>query len=121
MKKSLFIIFILIGIVTAHSQTPPIIYVAGDGSGDPGYNCDGISDQEQINKALDSVATNPNFTTVYLKGSNTFWIDEPIFISENTTLEGDSNAVVKLVDNANWNTLAITVQTVPPISVLQCQ
>jgi len=104
MKKSLFILLILIGIVAAQSQTPPIIYVAGDGSGDPGYNCDGISDQEQINQALDFVAANPNYTTVYLKGPNIFWIDEPIFISENTTLEGDTNAVVKLIDNAGWNT-----------------
>ncbi len=104
MKKHLYILFLLIGILTVQSQTPPIIYVAGDGTGDPGFNCNGINDQVIINKALDSVAANPNYTTVYLKGPNTFWIDEPIFISENTTLEGDTNAVVKLIDNAGWNT-----------------
>jgi len=102
MKKSLFILFILIRIAIAQSQTPPIVYVAGDGSGD--FNCDGTSDQIEINQALDFVAANTSFTTVYLKGSNTFWIDNPIFISENTTLEGDSNAIVKLIDNAGWNT-----------------
>ncbi len=105
MRKSLLLItYLLIVIATAQSQTPPIIYVAGDGSGDPGYNCNGISDQIKINQALDFVATHADYTTVYLKGANTYWIDDTIFISENTILEGDSDAVVKLVDNANWNT-----------------
>ena len=98
----LFLFFLLFGIEIAQSQTPPIIYVASDGSGD--YNSDGISDQIEINQALDFVASNSDYTTVYLKGPNTFWIDEPIFISENTILEGDANAVVKLIDNAGWNT-----------------
>ena len=103
MKKSLLILlFILIKIATVQSQTPPIVYVASDGSGD--FNCDGTSDQIEINQALDFVANNSDYTTVYLKGPNTFWVDEPIFISENTTLEGDANAVVKLIDNAGWNT-----------------
>ncbi len=103
MKKLLLIIFfLLIGIATVKSQTPPIVYVASDGSGD--YNCDGTSNQIEINQALDFVANNSNYTTVYLKGQNTYWINEPIFISENTTLEGDTTAVVKLIDNAGWNT-----------------
>ncbi len=84
------------------SQTPPILYVAGDGSGD--YNCDGISDQVEINQALDFVVANPNYTTVYLKGPNTFWIDEPILISSNCILKGDANAGVQVVDNAGWPT-----------------
>lgn len=79
MKKPLLLLIILvIGIAAVNSQTPPIIYVAGDGSGD--YNCDGTSDQIEINQALDFVANNSNYTTVYLKGQNTFWINEPIFI-----------------------------------------
>ena len=82
------------------NTTPPIVYVAGDGSGN--YNCDGKSDQIEINAALDFVAEHSEYTTVYLKGANTFWIDEPIYISANTTLEGDENAIVKLVDNAKW-------------------
>jgi len=103
-KLLLLITYLLIGIVTAQSQTPPIIYVAGDGTGDPGFNCDGIGDQEEINKALDSVAANPNFTTVYLKGVNIFEIDEPVLISNNTILTGDATATIKLKDNANWQT-----------------
>ncbi len=82
--------------------TPPIIYVSGNGNGN--YNCDGESDQIEINAALDYVAEHPEYTTVYLKGTNTFWIDEPIYISANTILEGDENAIVKLVDHANWKT-----------------
>ncbi len=102
MKNVFLIIVTIITFINVNAQTPPIIYVAGDGSGD--YNCDGISDQIEINQALDFVANNSNYTTVYLKGQNTYWINEPIFISENTTLEGDTNAVVKLIDNAGWNT-----------------
>ena len=85
---------------TPINLTAPIIYVSGDGSGN--YNCDGERDQIEINAALDYVAEHSEYTTVYLKGTNTFWIDEPIYISSNTTLEGDENAVVKLIDNANW-------------------
>ena len=103
MKESILIIILLIiGIVTAQSQTPPIVYVSGDGTGD--FNCDGTSDQVEINQALDYIAANSGFTTVYLKGANIYWIDEPIYISSNTILEGDSTAIIKLVDNANWET-----------------
>jgi len=109
---SIFIIILILvsscenGIVTptpipeSINPTPPIVYVARDGSGN--YNCDGESDQIEINAALDYVAEHPEYTTVHLKGPNTYWIDDPIYISANTTLEGDENAVVKLVDNANW-------------------
>jgi len=100
MKIKLIIIFILIGIKTLQSQTPPMVYVSTDGSGD--YNCDGISDQIEINQALDFVLTNPNYTTVYLKGPYTYWINEPILISSNCILKGDSTARVQVIDNAGW-------------------
>jgi Disaggregatase related len=76
------------------------IYVAGDGSGD--FNCKGIDDQVEINKALAYVVENPQFTTVYLKGPNTYVISDSILIGSNTILEGDPTAVIKLEDNANW-------------------
>jgi len=104
MKKIITLISTLIFFVSIldadNSLTPPIVYVAGDGSGD--YNCDGKSDQIEINKALDFVATHPKYTTVHLKGPNTYWIDSTIYISSNTILEGDSTAIVKLIDNAKW-------------------
>jgi len=106
MKKiitSTTILTFLVSILYADKNktlTPPIVYVAGDGSGD--YNCDGKSDQIEINKALDFVATHPKYTTVHLKGSNTYWIDSTIYISSNTILEGDSTAIVKLIDNAKY-------------------
>jgi len=102
MEKILFIIFTYIFITINYAQTPPIVYVAGDGTGD--FNCDGIEDQVEINQALDFVAQHAEFTTVYLKGPMTYWINETIYISGNTILEGDKNAVIKLVDNAGWNT-----------------
>ena len=95
-----FIIFLASNIF---AQTPPIVYVAGDGTGD--YNCDGVSDQVQINQALDYVAAHADFTTVYLKGEFTYIIDEPVLISSNTIFTGDSTVTIKLKDNVGWNTL----------------
>jgi hypothetical protein len=78
----------------------PIIYVAGDGSGD--FNCDGIDDHVEINQALDYVGNHTEYTTVHLKGANTYWINETIYISGNTILEGDSTAIIKLINKAGW-------------------
>ncbi len=76
------------------------IYVTSTGFGD--YDCNGWRDQVEINRALAYVAENPQFTTVYLRGPNTYVISDTIFIGNNTVLEGDSTAVIKLRDNASW-------------------
>ncbi len=101
----LFVINFFIFFLTYNikAQTPPIVYVAGDGTGD--YNCDGVSDQVQINQALDYVAANAGFTTVYLKGEFTYIIDEPVLMTSNTILTGDSTATIRLKDSVGWNTL----------------
>ena len=98
-KTVLFFIWLLISL-PLNAQTPPIVYVAADGTGD--FNCDGKKDQIEINQALDFVAAHDSFTTVYLKGPATYWIDSTIYISSNTILEGDSTAKIKLIDNAGW-------------------
>lgn len=99
--KSLLLIFILFQMVCIAQAAPPVVYVAGDGSGD--FNCDGVSDQIEINEALDFVATHDSYTTVHLKGNHIYWIDDTIEIPANTILEGDDDAVIKLIDHANWN------------------
>ena len=82
-------------------MTPaPIVYVAGDGSGD--FNCDGKDDHTDINQALKFVTENPGYTTVYLKGPFTYVIDNTLLIGSNTILEGDSSAKIELVSNARW-------------------
>jgi PKD repeat protein len=81
-------------------SSAPVIYVAGDGSGD--FNCDGKADQVEINQALQFVAKNSGYTTVHLKGPFTYTLTDPIYVESNTILEGDSDAVVKLIDNAGW-------------------
>ena len=82
-------------------MTPaPIVYVAGDGSGD--FNCDGKDDHTEINQALKFVTENPGYTTVYLKGPFTYVIDNTLLIGSNTILEGDSSAKIELVSNARW-------------------
>ncbi len=81
-------------------MSPPTVYVAGDGSGD--YNCDGVSDEVEINQALDFVATHADYTTVYLKGPYTYVISEPVLIDSDTILTGDASAKIKLKDNAGW-------------------
>jgi parallel beta-helix repeat protein len=77
-----------------------IIYVGWDGSGD--FNCDGTADQVEINLALEFVQRNRNFTTVHLKGPHTYWINGTIYLPSDTALQGDRNAVLKLVNNARW-------------------
>jgi hypothetical protein len=100
MKKIFLSVAVLTFYITMTAQTPPVIYVAGDGSGD--FNCDGVSDQVEINQALDYVFATSGFTTVYLKGPNTFLINEPVIISSNTIFTGDSTAILKLEDSVGW-------------------
>lgn len=103
-KEILILIFIILaaGVTIALSTAPSemTVYVNTDGSGD--FNCDGIDDQVEINKALAYVAEHPEFTTVHLKGPSTYVISGSIFIGSDTILEGDSTTVVKLEDKADW-------------------
>ncbi|RPJ72595.1 MAG: right-handed parallel beta-helix repeat-containing protein, partial [Alphaproteobacteria bacterium] len=95
---------ILASVPTALCRTTaPIVYVAGDGSGD--FNCDGTDDHVQISQALKFVADNSEYTTVHLKGPFTYFTNDTLLIGSNTILEGDSTAVIKLVDGADWVTM----------------
>ncbi len=99
----ILILIILVAGVTitlSTSQTEMTVYVSTDGSGD--FNCDGTDDHIEINEALAYVAENPEFTTVHLKGPNTYLISDSIFVGSNTILEGDPTAVIKLKDKADW-------------------
>ena len=115
MLKREFRVFLLLGCLilisapTASCRSPaPTVYVSGDGSGD--FNCDGKDDQVQINQALKFVASNSKYTTVHLKGPFTYVIDDTLLIGSNTILEGDSNAVLKLANNAGWVTMKPMIQ-----------
>ncbi|MHC1756430.1 MAG: right-handed parallel beta-helix repeat-containing protein [Methanosarcina sp.] len=97
-----FFMFLIVMATTTLSTTPSgmTVYVAGDGRGN--FNCDGADDQIEINKALAYVAEHPEFTTVHLKGPNTYVISDSILVGSDTILEGDPTAVVKLEDKADW-------------------
>lgn len=98
---SIIFIFLIAGVTfILPTLSGTVVYVATNGSGD--FNCDGSDDQVEINKALAYVAQNPQFTTVHLKGPNTYVISDSIFIGNNTVFEGDPTAVVKLEDKAGW-------------------
>jgi len=84
------------------------VYVAGDSTGT--YKCDGKDDQVQINQALKLVASSSKYTTVHLKGPFTYVINDTLLIGSNTILEGDSNAVIKLANNAGWSTTKPLIQ-----------
>ncbi|HOW13739.1 right-handed parallel beta-helix repeat-containing protein [Methanosarcina sp.] len=99
------LIFLIAVIILFLSENPfnnKIVYVTANGSGD--FNCDGIDDQIEINKALAYIAENPGYSTVHLEGNTTYTISDSILIGSNTVLEGDSTAVIKLEDKANWQT-----------------
>ena len=53
------VICLILTTVPAELGAPsaPVVYVAGDGSGD--YKCDGKADDVQINQALEFAAENP--------------------------------------------------------------
>jgi hypothetical protein len=96
----LFFLFAMVTIALSSISSNKTIYVTVYGKGN--FTCDGSDDQVEINKALAYVAENPQFTTVYLKGPNTYVISDSILIGSNTILEGDPTAIIKLEDNADW-------------------
>ena len=75
-------------------------YISSDWTGD--YNCDWISDQKVINKALDFIELNKKYHTLYLKKNTLCIIDEPVLIWSNTVLTWDKSAIIKLKDNVSW-------------------
>jgi parallel beta-helix repeat protein len=92
---------IIFSITVIYSSPVKIIYITIGGSGK--YDCTGERDQEKINKVLEYIAKDNRYSTVYLKGLGSCIIDEPILMPSNTTLQGDSTAVLKLKDNLNWS------------------
>ena len=106
-NKQLLLIFLVlmiaVAIVPVNAATPPTVYVDTDGSGD--YDCDGTDDHVQINQALAFVGSNAGYTTVHLNGSNTYWINATLNMYENTIFEGDSDAEIKLINEAGWNNI----------------
>lgn len=98
---AVFLFLIVIGTTTLSTMPSEMtVYVAGNGEGS--YICDGTDDQIEINEALAYVADHPEYTTVHLKGPNTYVISDNILVGSDTVLEGDPTAVVKLKDKANW-------------------
>jgi PKD repeat protein len=89
-------------------MTPPTVYVSGNNTGD--FNCSGTNDHILINQALQFVAENSDYTTVHLKGPFTYVINGTLLIGNNTILEGDSSAVLKLADNAGWKEYVPLIQ-----------
>lgn len=94
------------------------IIIATNGSGD--YNCDGTSDEEQINQALKDISSSGG--TVYLK-AGTYKINAQIVIDKNnTTLEGEGKekTIIQLVDEADlgeYNAAYDIYTNAPPLIV----
>ena len=86
-------------VTNVNVPTGPIAYVDTDGTAN--YNCDGVNDHVEINKALTYV-NSIGGGTVYLRGPNTYWINGTLKMGDNTILTGDSSACIKLIPNANW-------------------
>ncbi len=98
---SLGFIIAIILVVYNYKNRKNILYIHIGGSGK--YDCNGESDQEKINKALDYISKNNRYSILYIKGSGSCIINEPILMPSNTTLKGDSTVTLKLKDDLNWS------------------
>ncbi len=99
-RCSISILVLILTIIIIFVDSANTIYISINGS--KKYNCNGQSDQKTINKALNYIAKNSQYTTVYIKGAGSCIIDEPILMPNNTKLKGDSSVLLKLKDNAKW-------------------
>ena len=106
MRRTLFLIVLLTILIGTASAATVTVGFSGDKAD---YTCDGSGDDVQINAALAKVAGTGG--TVYLK-SGTYIIGNTIKIGDSTTLTGDSNAVVKLKNNARWNIYVPLIENV---------
>ncbi|MEL7664284.1 MAG: right-handed parallel beta-helix repeat-containing protein [Methanosarcina mazei] len=96
---SLIILSFIFVNINANIADAKTIYVSTDGSGD--FNCDGIDDEVEINKALEFAYKNKDFI-VHLNGS-TYMINDTILIYSNVIFEGDGkNSVIKLKNYVDW-------------------
>ncbi len=86
-------------VTNVNVPTGSIAYVDTDGTAN--YNCDGVNDNIEINKALTYV-NSIGGGTVYLRGPNTYWINGTLEMGSNTILTGDSDACIKLIPDADW-------------------
>lgn len=80
------------------------VTVSTDGSG--GYNCDGVSDDVQIQAALDAVYTAGGGTVLIKAG--TYIVDTELEYRDNTRIigEGRGATIIKLVDSSSIGTAA---------------
>lgn len=97
MRKYIILFLLLLMIHSASATTVTVGYSGNAGN----YNCDGTRDDVQLNDALEYI-DGIGGGTVYLKGPNTYWIDDTLEIGADTTLTGDSTAEIKIIDSAGW-------------------
>ncbi|MEZ5336261.1 MAG: hypothetical protein R2741_14055 [Methanolobus sp.] len=107
MRKTLVFLFLLTLVILTGSASAEIVKVGFSGDG-ADYTCDGSADDVQIQQALDRVAGTGG--TVYLIGGNTYVISKTLEIGDNTILTGDSDAVIKLKNNARWDKLVPMIE-----------
>lgn len=98
MIRKLFLIFVCM-LLFCECASAATVYVSTLGTDE--YTTDGTNDHVEINQALAYAAANPG-TTVYLRGPNTYWIDETLTVPSDTVFTGDSTAEVKLINSAAW-------------------
>lgn len=93
--KNLIIFFCFLLSFTLQTETSSAASINPCGSASNGGNC-----HQTINNALQSAASGSD-KVVHLN-DGTYWIDGHITVPSGVTLEGSRNAIVKLVNGANW-------------------
>jgi hypothetical protein len=85
-------------------MTPPYLYIKGAGMNvNSDFICTDSNADVEINQALKYAREHPEFTHIYLKGPFTYNISKQLIFGSNITIEGDSTAIIKLKNGANWS------------------
>lgn len=67
----------------------------GNGATEPSGTVVSVSNTDELFRAVANAAKNPG-TTVHLEGPYTYFLTDSLYLSSNTTIEGESGVVVKL-------------------------
>lgn len=102
--KRLLVVAILLLLFVSCASAKSITVGPTNYKGELNFRCDGVQDQHQIQAALNLMAKNNSYSSVWLM-PGTYIIDKTIMLPANTVLLGTEDAIIRLKNNVKWSTL----------------